>query len=382
MSEDTLPTVWAAEPHTLAKLAILKAYLQAWMPILARQVASRGRDCEVVYVDAFSGPGEYRGGEPGSPLVAIKTAMEHVSDFPTRIRMFFIEERQDRWQHLSQLLKPHLKAARRNSIVEPPIHGSADTEIRCLLQKKEFRQYCPMLVFLDQFGYSQVPMDLIEKIMSGTSREVFAFMNWRDLNHYLTDDSKWPGIDRTFGGSEWREILNIKSSMRSQRFLQLYDEALRVRGRVVFSYSFSMHDQNDQLLYWLVFCSNNDRGLEEMKKAMWAIDSTGYFRFSDKHSGQLSLLPGFNNDWLAGTLRSALAGRQMNVREIRHHILTETPCYTYNEALAQLERNGEIEIVSCPPGRRKGSFAKYVDDDSLVIRFLNRSRSEQMPLFG
>jgi len=85
MAEDTLPTVWDADPHTLAKLEILKAYLQAWMPILARQAASRDRGCEIVYVDAFSGPGEYSGGEPGSPLVAIRVAQEHVSEFPTPI---------------------------------------------------------------------------------------------------------------------------------------------------------------------------------------------------------------------------------------------------------------------------------------------------------
>ena len=296
--------------------------------------------------------------------------------------MFFIERRPDRWQHLTRLLSSHLKVPRRNLVVTPPILGSADDEVRKLLERKEFKQYCPMLFFLDQFGYSAIPMELIERIMSGASREVFSFMNWRDLNRYLTDESKWPGIDRAFGGSEWREILSLEGGMRSQRFLQLYDEALRVRGKVSFSYSFSMHDQRGQLLYWLVFCSNSDRGLEEMKKAMWSVDSTGNFRFSDKHSGQFTLLPGFDQGWLAGSLRSSLAGRQMDVGEIRHYILSETPCYIYNEALAQLERNGEIEIVSSPPRRRKGSFAKYADSDDLVVRFLSERRSEQLSLLS
>lgn len=29
-------TIWEAEPHTLAKHTILKAYLQAWFPILTQ----------------------------------------------------------------------------------------------------------------------------------------------------------------------------------------------------------------------------------------------------------------------------------------------------------------------------------------------------------
>jgi len=28
----------------------------------------------IVYVDGFSGPGEYTGGEPGSPIIALETA--------------------------------------------------------------------------------------------------------------------------------------------------------------------------------------------------------------------------------------------------------------------------------------------------------------------
>src|SRR5215207_4603104 len=115
-----------------------------------------------------------------------------------------------------------------------------------------------------------------------------------------------------------------------------------------------------------------------MKKAMWSVDDTGKFLFSDKHSGQFNLLPGFDQKWLAGALHSALAGRQMSVEEVRHYVLTETPCYTYTEALTQLERNGEIEIVSAPPERRKGSFAKYVNDRRLVIRFVSVRRSEQL----
>lgn len=35
--KDNLPVVWRAEPHTPAKHAILKRYLDAWIPILLRQ---------------------------------------------------------------------------------------------------------------------------------------------------------------------------------------------------------------------------------------------------------------------------------------------------------------------------------------------------------
>ena len=40
---DALPTTWAADPHTLAKHAILQRYLQAWFPILSRQSSAIAR---------------------------------------------------------------------------------------------------------------------------------------------------------------------------------------------------------------------------------------------------------------------------------------------------------------------------------------------------
>ena len=46
MSAPPSDTTWKAEEHTLAKIAILRAYLQAWFAILGRSV---GQD--MLYID-------------------------------------------------------------------------------------------------------------------------------------------------------------------------------------------------------------------------------------------------------------------------------------------------------------------------------------------
>jgi three-Cys-motif partner protein len=64
MSSDSLPTVWPASCHTLAKHRILASYLKAWMPILSRHFGGRPQQArEVLFVDGFAGPGKYAGGE-------------------------------------------------------------------------------------------------------------------------------------------------------------------------------------------------------------------------------------------------------------------------------------------------------------------------------
>ena len=66
-----LPTVWDIEPHTARKHAILRRYFEAWFPIMARW------NQRVLYIDGFSGPGEYSNGEDGSPLIVLKAARDH-----------------------------------------------------------------------------------------------------------------------------------------------------------------------------------------------------------------------------------------------------------------------------------------------------------------
>ena len=133
-----------------------------------------------------------------------------------------------------------------------------------------------------------------------------------------------------------------------------------------------MFDKDDRPLYWLLFCTNNLRGLEEMKRAMWSVDSTGSLRFSDRDDpDQLSLLDvSFDQAWLAEELASRLAGRTMSVAAIKEFVLTDTPSYLFKSAMKSLELGGDEKAVAtqAPPGRKPGT---YPDDalDHIKIRF-------------
>ena len=51
--------IWAIDEHTKGKHLVLRAYLNAWFPILG---SWNGR---ILFIDAFAGPGEYKDGEEG-----------------------------------------------------------------------------------------------------------------------------------------------------------------------------------------------------------------------------------------------------------------------------------------------------------------------------
>lgn len=321
----------------------------------------------------------------------MKAALQHSARFPAPVRMVFVEQRQDRFQNLSRVLSPYLEQARRSQklLADQPLHGDCDTVLKQLLDDSAAKGvgFGPALAFFDQFGYGAVPMSLIGRILRFDMCEVFTYLEYKSMNRWITDPSKAVTFTSAFGGEEWRECINLPEAKRRSRLLDLYKNALndRKRGNSKYVVSFLMYDANRQPLYWLIFCTNNLRGLEEMKKAMWTVDRTGNFRFSDADNpNQLTLLDECCSPaWLAEELRAKLIGREMTIWQIKEFVLTNTPCYLFKEALKILE-TGErqrLRVLKAPAGRRRGD---YKDDDlsEIVARFENPVTFESMELFS
>jgi len=75
------PVLWDLDAHTGAKHRVLRAYLDAWIPVMAQQglkVHARKSDApRLLLVDGFAGPGRYATGEQGSPLIMLDALLSH-----------------------------------------------------------------------------------------------------------------------------------------------------------------------------------------------------------------------------------------------------------------------------------------------------------------
>ena len=60
------PTIWPLGEQTPGKHLVLRAYLDAWLSILGMKAK------RILFIDGFAGPGEYAGGAPGSPIIALR----------------------------------------------------------------------------------------------------------------------------------------------------------------------------------------------------------------------------------------------------------------------------------------------------------------------
>jgi len=231
---------------------------------MSHQSQRVGATESLLFVDGFAGPGSYLGGEDGSPILAIKSAIEHAVPLPIPISFLFIEEDRERCEILGGAIQKYDHDIRNSARIKPPRieHGDCESVVNSLLDEwnEAGQQVGPALFFLDQFGYSDVSMDLVTRIMSCPRCEVFSYLNWDHMHRFLTDQSKWASLNRTFGGEEWRPSLELELKERASFILHAYRTALMTKARSRYVWSFTMADESDSPLYWLFFCTNSLRG--------------------------------------------------------------------------------------------------------------------------
>jgi hypothetical protein len=107
-----------------------------------------------------------------------------------------------------------------------------------------------------------------------------------------------------------------------------------------------------------------------MKQAMWKVDPTGTFTFSDLSNPDQPFLfsPGPDSYWLKSLLQAHFSGQSVAIWQIEEYVIAETPfCSShYKKVLKPMEQAGEINVMNPPHGRRKGTYA----DSMLRVRFI------------
>jgi three-Cys-motif partner protein len=347
-------TRWRMEPHTAAKHEILR-HLNAWFPILGSQHE------RVVFLDGFAGPGIYEHGEPGSPIIALRTLLEH-SFFPRmacQFEFFFLEGRQDRYDSLVEQLdsftRTHGGLPRNIAIVpqQTTFEEAASGLVDDLQQQRA--KAAPTFAFIDPFGFKGAPIQLVGRLLAFDRCEVFFHFMYNRVNQFLAAERITPHLNGLFGTRDYIQACDLDSSARKQFLHDLYKRQLHDMGGFTYVRSFEMitHDGHISFLF---YGTRSLKGLRAMKDAMWKVDVGGGTRFSDRLAGQEVLLAGDAVD--VGPLRTAMlqrfAGRHTSVDEVEEFVLADTPyaaSHYKKQILKPLEEAGRLEALS-PRARR------------------------------
>lgn len=358
-------TLWQLDPHTKGKHLVLRRYLDAWLPIMSTW---NGR---ILFIDGFAGPGEYEGGEEGSPIIALRALCDHSSKsrFSAEIGFIFIEKENDRAQHLSSLVDKWRPSLPSNSWIR--IHeGMFDETLTSTFNQLDSKQalLAPALVMVDPFGISGAPMSVIRRILSNPKSEVYISFMYDWINRFKGTAEFESHLDALYDCGTWRSGMDIDDpSERKRFFYTLYERCLRESG-VKYVLRFELYE-GGRLVYAIFFGTQDLKGCDRMKQAIWKIAPWGDFSFRGTDSQQLTMdiaTPDFTA--LKQALRQRFRdGGWASIDQITDFTASDKTDYHTGQlrkgALIPMEQADEIEVES---NRKR----KYTYPQGTMIRFL------------
>jgi three-Cys-motif partner protein len=353
-------TEWAREPHTKAKHDLMEKYLGGWFPILGRW---NGR---IVFFDGFAGPGSYAEGEMGSPLIAIETLLDHPlfeRFFPTEFLFLFCEPLKDRAAALRARLEEfaiargELPQNVKYDVREMTFVEAAENLTRTLEEQQ--KRLAPTFAFIDPFGFSGVPLELIARLLSFNKCEVFFNFMYDFINRFATAGNVDNHLEAIYGTDEYLAASQYESADERREFLlKLYERQLREVVGFPYVLRFDMYNRQGHNTYSMFYGTRSLTGLKLMKSAMWSVDSVSGKRFSDREVGGLPFETNVDVRPLRKAILEHFRGKTATVEQIETFTLVETDYSAshYNRlVLAPLEREQVIEVVSSSR-KRAGTF--------------------------
>lgn len=291
--------------HTKHK--IIREYLNGWFPKLGFWAG------KILYLDTHAGRGKHSTGEEGSPLVALRTLLEHRAMNQilqkSEVNFVFIERDEENCKRLrSQLTAIEYPTHRINiKIINYDSFKILDNLCTQLDQQSE--QLAPCFMFIDPYGF-KIQGELLRQIMQHQRSELLMTIMWRELDMSIMNESKGQGLIKTlnevFGRKDWQDIASIRSSdMRAEAAVRLLREQIGAKWATYIK----MMD-NRRTRYLLLHLTNHDGGRDLIKNVLWnCCPEGGWFARKSDDPKQYRLfkpepdLSGLHN-WVVDKLKS------------------------------------------------------------------------------
>ena len=272
------------------KHKIIREYLNGWFPKLGFWAG------KILYVDTHAGRGKYSTGEEGSPIVAIKTFLQHKARerilANSTVDFVFIELDKENCTRLKNELQAiEYPAAKINVEI---IHYDSFKFLSRLCNQLSRRnaQMVPCFMFIDPFGFT-IPCELLQQIMKYQRSELLLTIMWRELDMSIMNQFKSEALlstlNKVFGCENWQEIATIDNSdSRAEAAVKL----LRNQIGAKWSTYIKMLDKG-RIRYLLLHLTNHDDGRDLIKDVLWnSCPEGGWFaRKSDDPKQYLLIKP-------------------------------------------------------------------------------------------
>lgn len=300
-----------------------------------------------MYVDLFSGPGQYRDGTRSTPLLIL----DHVIKTPAlrdTVKLIYNDENPVFTRELESRIAdtPGVEALRHPPTVR---NRPVGRDIVPLINRINI----PTLFFADPWGYQGVSIDLIEASLSHWGSDFMFFFNYNRINMNLGCDGMSEPINEFFRAELAQRIRatieRLRPAEREEAILKAMQDAVRTLGAQVGKFTYRSQT-GTRSTHHLICVSKHRQGMALFKEIS-AKEST---RFDDEVPS-LDHNPGTDPsqsllfspmDELETELVSTYAGRVLTPEQIyfEHHNGKPYVMKNYRQALLHLEETGTISI--------------------------------------
>lgn len=391
------------EPHSKAKLEVLRAYLRAYFDRMA--VDPRRDEIKLDLVDGFAGGGTFQDGDKvlsGSPLVMLEEAeaarnrlnKDRIKPLRINCKFYFIDKEKSHTDHLRKILKEHDHMVDGKTITVQT--GLFEDQVKDIIQSicKRQPKAGKAVFLLDQTGFSRVKLALISDIFNRLhGAEIILTFAADYLIKYL---SKTPQIIKAAGESLQLSDLQIQNLIQSkdrdggralvQRMLR--DHTRKTAGATYDTPFFIRPKQSRQAL-WFLHLSRHPTARDVMIQQHWKIKNTfehygigsldimGWdplkesetlplFKFgeSDEQIIQRQLL-----DSLPRELSDLASKQPVTIKRIHNTFANQTAARfsDFDKILLQLAREEEIDILDANGKPRSRSLKILRPTDQITL---------------
>lgn len=344
--KDNDPAKWQYSQHVRIKHEVLTRYVDPWTTILGKY------NLELAYVDGFAGRGRYwPENEPGSPLLAATKMQEAVGRKGHRVERIDL--------HLVERDSTNLADLQREMSNHPV---SQDSRFRIHYYPMSFSAASPAIInqvaarrqpgffFLDPFGYDDLPMTLIERIVHLPKCEAFInyMFNFIQWGGGMSQPALLDTLDRLHGNESWRECNSVSGTARENCLRENYRQELKHRGaKYVIPFRMGA-DETDRTLYYLFHASGHPKAAREMKREMVRMSSPGHLGYAGEARHQWRPLFDFDADALPDLLWQLFRGQHLTFDDvIDQSIELSGTCIepNYRQVLKDMEARREITVT-------------------------------------
>ncbi len=229
------------------------------------------------------------------------------------------------------------------------------------LRANRYQQYVrngrlmPTFAFIDPFGWKGNPFALIKKILANPSCEAFVNFMYEEINRFLSHRDQVENFTTLFGCEDWKDCVALtEPDLRNRCLHDLYVRQLHKEAGAKHVRSFEMSNDLDITDYYLFYATNHKLGLQKMKEAMWKIDESGEFHFSDRTDPNQFVLfeKVANTAVLRAQMLGKFSGKVVAVAEIEEFVVVETAfreTHYKRQVLKVLEEEGKTKAVDSVP---------------------------------